>query len=607
MKSGTIQKSVLNGKAKIVCAWELTSQKYADLQSTIKITVSLSASSSVSFGGYRFAVAFNGSTLTDKTVSGEQDWIGAVTKTLYTTTKTITHASSTGAASRDIKVTFWEIPKTNSGITVENPAVELTGTIMPDTIPVATKPTVSVKSIDIGSSVTINLSKNLSSNLSTLSYEFGGASGSIVIRSSASSYTWTPPISLCSQLPDSTSGVCTITCATDDSNYTSIGEPQTVTLTLKVPASVVPTISNVTTTEFDSDVASKVGEFVQGKTKLNVSVSASGARGSTIEKYKTTLDGYVYADQSFTSQLLRTSGTLTLTTTVTDSRGRTATFTKDITVLAYAPPQIKNPRIFRGTSSTTPDDKSTTVYCVWASAFSPLNGKNKYYRRVRWKKTTDSAWTEGTLVTDTSTNTSISRSISGLALANSWDVAIEIYDIFEEKYQYRDLISAGKKALTLDRQGRGAALGKQYEHTDSFELGYALALYAGVDYTPNPWTTVAAFDDSAYSLYGTTSQRVRYRKIGNRVVIEGQFNVTPDFESGSTRKVLFTLPEGFRPKIEMHVLAISYSNFSYLLKLQINTSGRVSAYDMYSLTSTSTVSNLSANRVFSLTAEFYTD
>ena len=113
-----------------------------------------------------------------------------------------------------------------------------------------------------------------------------------------------------------------------------------VTLTLNVPSSVVPSITSVSTAEAASGIASQFGGYVRTRSKLTVGISASGAQGSTISAYRTTLDNVTYTASSFTSNTLNTAGTLTLTVTVTDSRGRTATTSKSITVLDYSPPSL---------------------------------------------------------------------------------------------------------------------------------------------------------------------------------------------------------------------------------------------------------------------------
>lgn len=164
------------------------------------------------------------------------------------------------------------------------------GTITLNTIPRATTPTVSSSSVAMNSAVTISTPRASSSFTHTLTYSFGSASGTIA-TGVGTSYSWTVPLSLANQVPNNTSGSCTITCKTYSGN-TLIGT-KTVTITLTVPSSVVPSISSVSTSD-PTGYLSTYGAYVQGKSTLKVSVSASGSYSSTIKSYKIVANGSTY-------------------------------------------------------------------------------------------------------------------------------------------------------------------------------------------------------------------------------------------------------------------------------------------------------------------------
>ena len=140
--------------------------------------------------------------------------------------------------------------------------------------------------------------------------------------------------------PNATSGTCTITCQSYNGGV--LTGTRTCALTLKVPPTVVPSISSVTVSDANSTVATKIGAYVKMLSTLSVEITAAGSYGSTVSSYRTLLDGVNYTQASFTcSKRLSTSGDLTLTVTVTDSRGRTATYTETLTVLDYSYPSIR--------------------------------------------------------------------------------------------------------------------------------------------------------------------------------------------------------------------------------------------------------------------------
>ena len=102
---------------------------------------------------------------------------------------------------------------------------------------------------------------------------------------------------------------------------------RTCTVTLTVPSTVVPVISSVTLQDTNETVAAQIGAFVKSLSTLSVAITAEGIYGSSISSYRTTLDGATYTAASFTAgKKLSAAGDMTLTVSVTDSRGRTATY-----------------------------------------------------------------------------------------------------------------------------------------------------------------------------------------------------------------------------------------------------------------------------------------
>ena len=190
-------------------------------------------------------------------------------------------------------------------------------------VPSASVPTLSGDTLTMGNNVTITTNRKSDNFTHTIKYSFGNAY-EVIASNVSTSTTWKTSIDLANQIPNATSGTCTITCNTY--NGTALVGTQTKTLTLKVPDSVVPTISTIAVKAENDVVPSDWGVYVQGKTQLRVIPVASGAYGSTIKSYKTTgIDNNTYIYSNFETAILQIAGTRTITTIVTDSRGRTAT------------------------------------------------------------------------------------------------------------------------------------------------------------------------------------------------------------------------------------------------------------------------------------------
>src|SRR5690606_1310149 len=121
-----------------------------------------------------------------------------------------------------------------------------------DDIPRTSNPSVNYSSRAMGSAITISTNRKSTSFTHTLTYKFGNASGTIATNVGAS-YAWTIPMSLANQIPNSTSGTCTITCVTY-SGGTRVGS-SSVTFKATVPSSVKPSFDTITHSEYVSNVA----------------------------------------------------------------------------------------------------------------------------------------------------------------------------------------------------------------------------------------------------------------------------------------------------------------------------------------------------------------
>ena len=151
-------------------------------------------------------------------------------------------------------------------------------------------PTASSSNVNLGSNITIYTNRLSSEATHTLTYSFSAQSGTIATNVGAS-VNWTPPLSLATAIPNSTSGVCVITC------YTYYGGTLTgsssCVITLTVPSTVTPSLS-FTFSEAVSGIYAQFGTYVRTRSKLMVSITASGASGSTISAYRTTVNGTTY-------------------------------------------------------------------------------------------------------------------------------------------------------------------------------------------------------------------------------------------------------------------------------------------------------------------------
>ena len=335
-------------------------------------------------------------------------------------------------------------------------------TVKPATIPRASTPTVSASSVAMGSSVTINTNRVSSSFTHIIKYKFGGASGTIASNVGTST-TWTLPLSLANQIPNATSGTGTITCQTYNGS-TLIGS-KSINITLTVPSSVVPSISSIALSAGNSNVPSSWGVYVQGKSALKVVTTASGSYGSTIKSYKITgIDNNTYYSSNFTSSILQSSGTKTITATVTDSRGRTATKTTTYTCVAYSNPSITTATVTRCNSDGTANEEGEYVKYSFKASVASVSSKNTYSYKIGYKNSTSSSYTYITISNSAYTLDKSNVVISGVTFSvdNSYDFDFLVTDYFTST-SVKKSIGTGFTLMDFNSTGKGMAIGKVSE------------------------------------------------------------------------------------------------------------------------------------------------
>lgn len=331
------------------------------------------------------------------------------------------------------------------------------GTGVLDTLPRATTPTLSVQTIDMGGAVTISLPRASTAFTHDLAYAFAGGSYTTIATGVATSHSWTVPLTLVDSIPNATSGTVTIRCITKNGG-TTVGTT-TVLLTAKVPTSVVPSISSVTVAEASAGMGTSGNVFVQTKSSLKVIINAAGVRGSTIKSYTSTLLGKTYTGQTWASGILNQAGTLSLVTTVTDSRGRTASKTTDVTVLTYTPPSISTFSVARADSNGNATTDGTYLRARAVYSVASLNGENTASAKLEYRRAGTTYWT--TLVAYTSLTMDATLTPKGTTFSTDyeWEFRLTLTDAFSSA-MYTALLPSGAVILDIKADGKGIAFFK---------------------------------------------------------------------------------------------------------------------------------------------------
>lgn len=288
----------------------------------------------------------------------------------------------------------------------------------------------------LGSAMTININRKVSSFTHTVKYYFGNLSGTIA-TGVGTSVSWTPPLNLATQIPSASSGWGNITVDTY-SGSTKIGS-KSAQLTLNVPTSMTPTLGSITLTDSNAAVKNLLNTantFAEIVSDIKVAFnSATGVQGSKITGYHAEI---VNKNQSTNANngnlgLMKWNGSAQVKAWVVDSRGRSSNaVTTSITVLEYFLPTLTFTAI-RGDTNQSSDK----IVVSRTAKIAPLRignvQKNSFklsFKTAPFGSTTYTADT-GASVNDKVTNTLTN---SKATLSGTFDIgkSYEVYGVLED-------------------------------------------------------------------------------------------------------------------------------------------------------------------------------
>lgn len=443
----TLTGSCDNSRYTLTCEYSV-SQNITANTSTITAHVYLNGNGYTTSSSY-WSCVINGVTVT----SNKNASIGGKTL-LGSRTWTVNH-NSDGTCKTTISFSYSNGLSSSGTYTTRTGSGQATVTL--NTIPRGSSLSLNRTSATIGSdAITITLNRASNNYTHKIQLYFGSYSA-LLAEGVGTSYTFTPNISLCSQIPNATSGTATIKVQTMNGS-TWIAETSK-TITLNVPSSVVPTIGSVTLT--GNNLLGSV--YVAGKSTVTAKInSAAGAYGSTIKSYSLSGAGISSSSSSATSETL-SAGTHTITGKVIDSRGRTATKSISITVYSYHAPSLSID-FYRSNSDGTRNDNGTYARVDINQVIQNIGNANvnaKQYK-IEWKRASSTSWT---VTKDWTTITAYDSKWThdlggGWDNAVTWDLRVSIKD------SYNTVIataSIGTIACLLNIEQAGIGVGKVHE------------------------------------------------------------------------------------------------------------------------------------------------
>lgn len=399
-------------------------------------------------------------------------WSGGVsvgtsggTKTLATVTNIkIPHDNNGGkhfdfSFSQELKVTL-------SGKYVGS--VSASGGIDCDVIPRATKPYCSPASVYFGNSVTIKTPRASSDFGHVISYSYYDVNVQIADNQWNDEFKWTVPISLIDKMTNSSQSYLTFKVDTYNRAGKYIGTNY-CRLDLLMPAGYEPTITGITYANDDTAIVNRFGAstIIQGISKVKCNVSTSTKNGATITYYYNEIDGQILQGPNtwFITQPLKSSGTVVLKSTVTDSRGQKATLSKNISVTEWYSPTVKNVSAQRWNVSTNKaDDDGTAVKITYSFSIAPVANKNDKTVAIQYKD--GETWTTLATYTDSysAENKMYISSAGKFSTDNAYSFRVLVKDYFTtEGVSAYSAIVPSFKLLDFSADGRGIGVGCKAE------------------------------------------------------------------------------------------------------------------------------------------------
>lgn len=252
-----------------------------------------------------------------------------------------------------------------------------------------------------------------------------------------------------------------------------VGESSESILTLTLPTTIVPTLTSLTAVGVDLFNS----QYIQGKSKVKLTANgAAGVYGSTITSYS-----FLESNNNFsssgssntcTTDVINKAGTVTYKVIVTDSRGRTATKSVNITVIEYSAPTL-NVDAYRCKSDGTMDVAEGNYIAVKATyTYTLVEGNSITSRSIKIDGVSKSTnFTSGTVY-----------KYGTYSLDSEHTVVVTIQDaISSEPVTISRDIDIG--TVVADFQKDCIGFGRFCTEKDQMQVGYTLNLFNGLKVT----------------------------------------------------------------------------------------------------------------------------
>ena len=456
-------------------SWTLKSQSVQYNYSTITWTLSLVSGSSGridSSAAKTWNVTISGTKYSGTTTVGISN---NSTKTLASGSTTIYHAADgIGHVNTSFSQYF--------GITFSGSSIgTISGTLLSQLPTIPRASSLTAGNGTLGTAQTLTITRASDTFKHKITYTCGDVSGYAAGSSStfttATSVSWTPPLSLASENTTGTSVAVTLCLKTYDSSGTELGSTSK-TITCTIPASVKPSCTMSVTDP--TGYADTYGNPIKGLSKFKVTLTPTVAYNSAIASYSTTANGDKYTTKSFTTGVLKSAGSQTISAKVTDKRGRSATASTTKTVLDYTAPTISKLAVKRCDEDGSDNDRGEYVQVTFSGSATSLGDKNSATYALQYKKTSETEFTTVSL-TGYQNNYTVTNGIHIFPAdsGSSYNVVLTLTDNFGSTAKTTS-VSTGFTLMHWLASGLGMAIGKIAELQGVLDISFKTKFTGGI-------------------------------------------------------------------------------------------------------------------------------
>lgn len=258
---------------------------------------------------------------------------------------------------------------------------------------------------------------------------------------------------------------------------------------------VTLTASPVNPSSLPDDLKDK---YIQGITKVSVSLTAEFKNNATASEYSVSVDGRTYTGQSITSDILQNktvnpaTGYLTMWASVTDSRGLTGGISQTIRVLPYTKPNVISAsgasavQCFRANEDGTASAESEKIFVRAKRQYSPLRSLNTCVLRWRSKAEGDTTFGDWhTLLSAGATSDEFSGIIkinlddASFSRSSAYTVEIGVLDRVGQESSVSFPIPEGAVTVHLKRGGKALGIGRYAGDDNTVGVAWKTLFYDG--------------------------------------------------------------------------------------------------------------------------------